>query len=114
MRRGRRRYIPRGAITHPLLPLRSLRRQALLLGGDVVVGDAVGAESAGAARLVGGFERVEVGFWVFGDDVPGVQEAGEVAEEAEEDVDEGVGGAEAAFDPDWQVLGQCWGKLWRG
>ena len=37
---------------------------------------------------------------VFGDYVPCVQEAGEVAEHAEGEVDEGVGGAEGAFDPD--------------
>jgi hypothetical protein len=30
-----------------------------------------------------------------------VQEAGDEAQHAEEDVDEGVGGAEAGFDPDW-------------
>ena len=35
-----------------------------------------------------------------GDDVPGVQEAGEEAEEAQGEVYEGVGGAEAALDPD--------------
>ena len=41
-------------------------------------------------------------FWigVFGDDVPGVEEAREVAEGAEGEVDEGVGGAETDFDPD--------------
>ena len=39
------------------------------------------------------------GVGVFGDDVPGVEEAGDVAECGEEDVDEGVGGAEAGFDP---------------
>ena len=43
---------------------------------------------------------VVVGFGVEGDDVPGVEEAGDVAEGAEEDVDEGVGGADAGFDPD--------------
>lgn len=37
---------------------------------------------------------------VFGDDVPCVQQAGDVAEDAEEDVDEGVGAADAALDPD--------------
>ena len=42
---------------------------------------------------------VVVGFGVEGDDVPGVEEAGYVAEGAEEDVDEGVGGADAGFDP---------------
>lgn len=39
----------------------------------------------------------------FGNNVPGVQEAGEEPEHAEENVDEGVGGAEAAFYPDWRV-----------
>lgn len=37
---------------------------------------------------------------VLGDDVPGVQEAGEKTETAECDVDEGVDAAETAFDPD--------------
>lgn len=36
---------------------------------------------------------------VLGYDVPCVEEAREVAEDAEEDVDERVGGAEAGFDP---------------
>jgi hypothetical protein len=36
---------------------------------------------------------------VAGDDVPGVDEAGDVAEAAEGDIDEGVCGAEADFDP---------------
>lgn len=44
--------------------------------------------------FVGGF------VWMGGDDVPGVQEAGDEAEAAEEDVDEGVGAADAGFDPD--------------
>lgn len=43
---------------------------------------------------------VVVGLWVERDDVPGVEEAGDVAEGAEEDVDEAVGGANAGFDPD--------------
>lgn len=46
---------------------------------------------------------------VFGDDVPGVQQARDVAEDAEEDVDEGVGAADAALDPDWRR-----GLAWRG
>lgn len=37
---------------------------------------------------------------VFRDDVPRVEKAGEVAENAEEDVDEGVGAAETDLDPD--------------
>lgn len=35
-----------------------------------------------------------------GNNVPGVEEAGDVAEDAEEDVDEGVCAADAALDPD--------------
>lgn len=34
------------------------------------------------------------------DDVPGVEKAGDEAEDAEEDVDEGVGATDAALDPD--------------
>lgn len=53
------------------------------------------------ALVVGyGLVFVVVGFGVEGDDVPGVEEAGDVAEGAEEDVDEAVGGADARFDPD--------------
>ena len=42
---------------------------------------------------------VIVGFGVEGDDVPGMQQAGNVAEGAEKDVDEAVSGADAGFDP---------------
>jgi len=38
---------------------------------------------------------------VLGYDVPCVEEAWEVAEDAEEDIDERVGGAEAGFDPNY-------------
>lgn len=41
-----------------------------------------------------------VGLRVQRDDVPGVQQTRDVAEHAEEDVDERVGGADAGFDPD--------------
>ena len=41
---------------------------------------------------------------VLGDDVPGVDESGEETETAEEDVDDGVGGAETALDPDCEEL----------
>lgn len=40
------------------------------------------------------------GVGVSGDDVPGVEQAGEVAEEEEDDVEERGEGAEATFDPD--------------
>ena len=63
---------------------------------DVIVRD-----PAVLALVVGhGLVLVVVGFGVEGDDVPGVEEAGDVAEGAEEDVDEAVGGADAGFDPD--------------
>ena len=70
----------------------------LLLVVDVVIRDA-----APVLALVGGDGLVfvvVVGFRVEGDDVPGVEEAGDVAEGAKEDVDEAVGGADAGFDPD--------------
>ena len=58
-------------------------------------------DTAVLALVVGyGLVFVIVGFGVEGDDVPGVEEAGDVAEGAEEDVDEAVGGADAGFDPD--------------
>ena len=47
-----------------------------------------------------------IGLGMLEDDVPGVYEAGEVAEAAEGDVDDGVGGADADFDPDYAV-GHC-------
>lgn len=43
---------------------------------------------------------VLVGVGRHGDDVPGVQQAGQESETAEGDVDEGVGSAEAALYPD--------------
>lgn len=54
-------------------------------------------------RVADGFVIV-VALRVDGDDVPCVQEAGEVAEHAEEDIDEGVRGADARFDPDCEVV----------
>lgn len=47
-----------------------------------------------------GLVFVFVGFRVEGDDVPGMQQAGDVAKGAEQDVDEAVSGADAGFDPD--------------
>lgn len=66
------------------------------MGGvlDVDVGDAAAlAVLRQGLVLVGRLGQL-------GDDVPGVQDAGDVAEAAEEDVDEGVGAADAALDPD--------------
>ena len=72
------------------------RALAIGLMVHIVIGDA-----AVLALVVGhGLVLVIVGFGVEGDDVPGVEEAGDVAEGTEEDVDEAVGGADAGFDPD--------------
>ncbi len=61
---------------------------------DVHVGDAA------ALAVVGqGFVLVRR-LGELGDDVPGVEEAGDEAQAAEEDVDDGVGAADAALDPD--------------
>ena len=61
---------------------------------DIVVSDAAVFASVLRYLVVGGV------FGVAGDYVPGVQEAGDEAEAAEGEVYEGVGGADAAFDPD--------------
>lgn len=77
------------------------RRRGLAAGRglalDVVVRDVA---AAGVLRVLG--RDVLVLVRVGEDDVPGVQEAGQPAEDAEGDVDEGVGAADAAFDPDWR------------
>ena len=74
--------LPQGFITR--LVVHVVIRDAAILA--LVVGD--------------GLVFVVVGFRVEGDDIPGVEETGDVAEGAEEDVDEAVGGADAGFDPD--------------
>lgn len=95
----------------PILVLLQLRRihrlhssvalgLALLLSrcGAISLHVDVGDAAAGLGVLGEGVVGLELG--VLGDDVPGVEEAGEEAEHAEEDVDEGVGRAEAGLDPD--------------
>jgi hypothetical protein len=49
---------------------------------------------------------------VFGNNVPGVQEAGDVAERAEEEVEQGVEGAETALDPDCRRLVSKRDSVW--
>lgn len=83
---------PVRAVSRPVAAGLALRARVLR---DVVVGDALLA----VARLGVGDGLVVV-LWVLCDDVPGVQQAGDVAEHAEEDVDQRVGRAEAGFDPD--------------
>lgn len=83
------------AVVHAAVGLRLVLAAA---GGrlDVDVGDAAAALAAVAVQrlvLVGRLGEL-------GDDVPGVQQARDVAEEAEQDVDERVGAADAALDPD--------------
>ena len=66
-----------------------------LLVTDVVICD----PGIGALRVADRLVLVHrVG--VAGDDVPGVYQAWHVAEAAEGDVNEGISGAEADFDPD--------------
>ncbi len=64
---------------------------------DVDVGDAaILAVARQGLVLVGRLGEL-------GDNVPGVEEAGDEAQAAEEDVDEGVGAADAALDPDCEL-----------
>lgn len=65
-------------------------------GLDVDVGDAAVLAVAHGLVLVRRLGEL-------GDDVPGVEEARDEAQAAEEDVDEGVGAADAALDPDCRV-----------
>lgn len=69
---------------------------------DVNVGDLSAALGAGVAALgVLVDSLVLVGrLGVLGDDVPGVEEAGDVAQNAQQNVDERVGTADSALDPD--------------
>lgn len=53
-------------------------------------------------------------FGVFGDNVPGVQEAGKVAKGAEEEVEEGVEGAEGALYPNCRVCELEGGRMRTG
>lgn len=60
------------------------------------------AATATAVFVILGYSFVFVGrFGMFGNDVPGVKKAGNEAEKAEEDIDERIGAADAALDPDY-------------
>lgn len=84
-----------GAVIHALRRLRlGLLGVLALRALDVDVGDA-------ATFAILGERLVLVGrLGVLGDDVPRVKQAGDEAEHAEEDVDEGVGATDATLDPD--------------
>lgn len=45
---------------------------------------------------------VVIGLGVFGDNVPRVQKAGDVAQDAKKNVDYGISGTNTAFDPDYK------------
>ena len=64
--------------------------------------DVVVYSSVGSLRVTNRFIFVHW-VWVASNDVPGVDQARNVAEAAKGDVNEGVGSAEADFDP------YCWG-----
>lgn len=68
---------------------------------DTVVRDAIPALSTIDWRIL-----VVVSLGVAGDDVPGVNQSGKIAEHAEEDIDDTVGTAEAAFDPYYRMSEQ--------
>lgn len=76
----------------------------LVVNKDVDALTTLTTNSTGFVGIVGGAVVVEWWGRVLRDDVPGVQEAGEEAEDAEQEVDEGVGGADAGFYPDcWKI-----------
>jgi hypothetical protein len=68
----------------------------LFVSDEVVCDSTVGALGVADGLVFVHWVRVA------GDDVPGMDEAGDIAEAAEGDIDEGVSGTEADFDP------YCW------
>lgn len=80
---------------------------------DVVICDAAAVGAALSFR-VGDHFVVVVPFGGADDDVPCVQQAGEVAKQAEEDIDQGVDGAETGFDPDCGVKRETLGIYSKG
>lgn len=69
---------------------------------DIIVGDMAAFDVATLSGATGEglvVRVVVVGFGVFKDYVPGVEKAGDVAQTAEGEVDDRVGGADSYFDP---------------
>lgn len=82
-----------------LAPMRLILLPQTFVTGLVV--HIVACDSPVLALVVGyGLVFMFVGFRIEGDDIPGVKEAWNVAEGAEENVDEAVSCADAGFDPD--------------
>ena len=80
-----------------------------LVGGNVVVSHTTmlkvrSGGRAGDSLVVG---VVVIGLWVFEDNVPCVEETGDVAETAEGKVDDRVGRADSHLDPDCWELAIC-------
>jgi hypothetical protein len=92
-----------GTIVHPagvlrlgLALLRSLRLRLLPMVLNIDVGD--------SSSFTVGWHALVFIWWlgVLGDNVPGVEQAGDEAEDAEQNVDEGIGRAKAALYPDYR------------
>lgn len=73
---------------------------------NIVVRDAIATLTAVNGRVI------VVSLGILRDDIPRVDQAWEIAERAEGDIDEGFGAAEADFDPYFEVLVQArWGAV---
>lgn len=115
-RRTRRTTSVLSAIVHAVIVVASTTMMRLRLGlGLLVLGMAVLMRAWRALNVDVGNAITLTIMWqglvlvgrlrILGDDVPCVNEAGDVGETAEEDVDERIGAAETALDPDGQ-----WGE----
>lgn len=88
-----------GAVVHATIGAAS---GLLLMVARLLNVDICDTAATSAVLVVLGYGFVLVGrFGVLGDDVPSVEEAGDKAENAEQDVDERVGAADTALDPDY-------------
>lgn len=76
----------------------------MLLGALGALDVDVGNAAAGIALVWGKSLVLERRLGVLGDDVPGVDQAGNVAKDTEEDVNDRVGAADAALDPDCEIV----------
>ena len=77
--------------------------------------DIVVCDSPVFALILGyGFVLVVAGLRIQRDNVPGMDEAGNVAKDAEEDVDERVGRAYSTLDPDFKHVRQDLERAFRG
>lgn len=95
-------------VVHAALGSRSLLGLDLVLVLLMMLLGALGAlnvDVGNSAAIALGGRKGLVLVWrlrIFGNDIPGVDQAGDVTEDAEENVDDGVGATDSALDPDWQ------------